>query len=69
MIPGLGKTIKKKIQELHKSNTNIKVVTHRNRNILSWIGGSIFTCLPTFNKMWITKDNYNEYGYNAFYRK
>jgi actin-related protein len=46
---------KKLTTELRKVNHNCKVYAYKNRNIASWIGGSILSCLPTFNNMWISK--------------
>ena len=49
-IPGL---CKKLYLKLKKDNENVKVYGYKNRIIASWVGGSIFSCLPTFDKMWI----------------
>ncbi|KAL5963665.1 Actin cytoplasmic 1 [Taenia solium] len=35
----------------------------------SWLGGSILASLSTFQKMWITKQEYNEWGPNIVHRK
>ncbi|CDS36853.1 actin [Echinococcus multilocularis] len=35
----------------------------------SWLGGSIFASLSTFQKMWITKQEYNEWGPSIVHRK
>ncbi|VDM36061.1 unnamed protein product [Hydatigera taeniaeformis] len=35
----------------------------------SWLGGSILASLSTFQKMWITKQEYNEYGPTIVHRK
>ena len=51
-IPGLCKKIN---AELKKYDKTIRVYGHKNRHISSWIGGSILSCLPTFDNMWIEK--------------
>lgn len=35
----------------------------------SWLGGAILASLSTFQKMWITKQEYNEWGPNIVHRK
>ena len=29
---------------------------------LAWVGGSLLTHFPTFQKLWVTREEYNEFG-------
>ena len=40
----------------------VKVVAPPERGSLAWIGGSILTSLSSFEKAWITKEDYDEIG-------
>lgn len=49
----------------------VKVFSPRitERAICSWLGGSILGSLGSFNEMWITRNDYNEYGPSIVNRK
>ena len=36
---------------------------------LAWMGGSVIGVLPTFNSLWITKKDYQEYGASILLHK
>ena len=40
----------------------IKTIAPPERKYLLWIGGSILASLPTFQQMWISKQEYDELG-------
>jgi centractin len=50
-------------------DTKIKIYAPPERKYSTWIGGSILAALATFKKMWITRAEYNEDGFNAIHRK
>lgn len=58
-ITGLCKTIMKEVRE-RESVIEVKMTAKREREISSWIGGSILSGLPTFEKNWITQKEYYE---------
>jgi hypothetical protein len=37
-------------------------------SLSAWMGGSLLASLGTFQKMWVTKKEYEEAGKNAIYR-
>ena len=47
----------------------IKVIAPPERKYLSWIGGSILSSLSSFQKMWMTKEEYDEYGPTFVHKK
>jgi actin-related protein len=55
----------------HTPGWRVKVLTPamNERAVLSWIGGSILGSLGTFNEMWITKAEYEEWGSAIVNRK
>ncbi|KAG8389816.1 hypothetical protein BUALT_Bualt01G0017800 [Buddleja alternifolia] len=69
MFPGIADRMSKEITALAPSNTKIKVVAPPERKYSAWIGGSILASLSTFQQMWITKAEYNEFGPAIVHRK
>lgn len=47
----------------------IKIEASKDRRYYAWIGGSILTSQSTFQKMWISKQEYNEFGPKIVHRK
>ncbi|CAN6372944.1 unnamed protein product [Urochloa humidicola] len=62
MFRGLPERMTKEIAALAPSSMKIKVVAPDDRNYSVWIGGSILASLQTFEKMWISKGEYDESG-------
>ena len=40
----------------------VKVIASPDRKYAAWRGGSTLTSLSTFSNIWITKEDYDEYG-------
>ncbi|MHA2504216.1 MAG: hypothetical protein ACXAE3_15265 [Candidatus Kariarchaeaceae archaeon] len=51
-----------------RESVEFKVVAPPERRYSVWIGGSILASLKTFNKMWVTRKEYNDSGPKAVYR-
>jgi len=47
----------------------VKVVAPTERKYSVWIGGSILASLSTFQQMWVTKEEYSEFGPSVVHRK
>jgi actin-related protein len=62
MFPGFEDRLQKEMQALAPPTMSVKVIAPPERKCSAWIGGSILTCLSTFEQMWITKDEYREGG-------
>ena len=70
MFPGIVERTEKELENITKQNSisNLKVIGSQSK-YSSWIGGSIFSSLSTFNKFVITKDQYDEHGPTLSHQK
>ncbi|MBD3228512.1 MAG: actin, cytoplasmic 2 [Candidatus Lokiarchaeota archaeon] len=68
MYKGLKERISKEIAEMIPSNVGIGVIAPPERMYSVWIGGSILSSLKTFQKMWITREEYREIGPKSIHR-
>ena len=70
MYAGFKDRMQKEIQALASSGTmKIKVIAPYDLKYSAWIGGSILTSLPTFQELWISKQEYDESGLCIVSRK
>jgi len=69
MFPGIAERLHNELVNLVPTTTQIKVIAPPERKYSVWIGGSILASLSTFKKMWISKEEYNEYGPSIVMRK
>ncbi|KAF3447879.1 hypothetical protein FNV43_RR08585 [Rhamnella rubrinervis] len=69
MFPGIADRMSKEISALAPSSMRIKVVAPPDRMYGAWIGGSILASLSTFQQMWISKAEYDDYGPSIVHRR
>ncbi|KAL7674820.1 hypothetical protein ACOME3_001095 [Neoechinorhynchus agilis] len=69
MFPGIADRMQKEMTSLAPSNVEIKIIAPPERRYSVWIGGSILASLPTFESMWISKEEYDESGPSIVHRK
>lgn len=69
MYPGIAERLTKEVTALAPAGVEIKVVAPPDRKYSGWIGGSIIASLSTFQKMWIFKAEYDEFGPSIVHRK
>jgi actin beta/gamma 1 len=69
MYPGIVERMQKEITALAPSTMKIKIIAAPERKYSVWIGGSILASLSTFQKMWISKQEYEESGPSIVHRK
>ncbi|KAL7600333.1 hypothetical protein Lser_V15G22733 [Lactuca serriola] len=62
MFPKIADRISEEITALVPSTMRIKVIAPTDRKHSVWIGGSIMASLSTFQKEWISKEEYDECG-------
>ena len=62
MYPGIADRMSKELIALAPNRTRVKVIAPPERKYSAWIGGSILASLSTFQKMWISKQEYDESG-------
>jgi actin beta/gamma 1 len=69
MFPGIADRMQKEITALAPASMKIKIIAPPERKYSVWIGGSILASLSTFQQMWISKEEYNEFGPSIVHRK
>jgi len=69
MFPGIAERMTKELSALAPSSMKVKVIAPEERKYSVWIGGSILASLATFQNMWITKSEYDDYGPQIVHRK
>ena len=73
MFPGIAKRLKKEIQRLlwrHSYETvKVEIIALEERSNAAWNGGSIMASLPSFQDMWITNEEFEEFGPTIVHRK
>ncbi|MFX1537642.1 MAG: actin, cytoplasmic 2 [Promethearchaeota archaeon] len=62
MFPGLKERLQKELAEMAPDNIDIRIVAPPERRYSVWIGGSILSSLRTFQRLWITRREYQEHG-------
>ncbi|MEB0006868.1 actin family protein [Pseudomonas sp. RTB3] len=69
MFSGMAERLQKEITKLAPSRMKIKVIAPPERKYSVWIGGSMLASLNTFQKMCITRKDYDEVGPSIVLRK
>jgi actin-related protein len=70
MIPGFACRMQKEMLRLTLSTiTKIRIIAESDQNYAVWIGGSILSSWSSFEKMWISKQEYDESGPLIVHRK
>ena len=54
--------LEKELQELVPAGKKVKISAPEDRKYSVFVGGSILSSLPTFDSMWITREEYGEVG-------
>lgn len=69
MFDGIGSRLTNELSNLAAPSMKVKVVAPPERRYAVWIGGSILSSLPTFEQMWISKQEYDESGSAIVHQK
>jgi len=69
MFPGMADRMQMELTALAPPTMKIKVIAPPERKYSVWIGGSILASLSTFQKMCISKPEYDESGPSIVHRK
>ena len=69
MFPGIRDRLAKEITAVAPSSMKVKINAAPERKYLVWLGGSILGSLTNYIQMWITKQEYDEYGPEIVHRK
>jgi len=68
-LSGFIDRMQKEMEALVPSGKKIRIVAPPERKFAVWIGGSILSSLSTFQRMWISKQDYDESGPSIVHRK
>jgi len=69
MFPNLSDRLNKEIIALAPASVKVKVVAPPERKYSVWIGGSILSSLSSFQKRWVSREEYDESGPAIVHRK
>jgi len=69
MFPGIADRMHKEVTALAPSNMKVKIIAPPERKYSVWIGGSLLASLSTFQNLWCTKQEYDEFGPTIIHRK
>mmetsp|Transcript_5321 Transcript_5321/g.8970 ORF Transcript_5321/g.8970 Transcript_5321/m.8970 type:complete len:101 (+) Transcript_5321:889-1191(+) len=70
LLTGFNERLLKSISKLIPSrDINVKMMSPKNRRVSCWIGGATVSSLKAFNRMWITKKDFNEEGKRILFER
>ncbi|XP_063726779.1 actin, clone 302-like [Symsagittifera roscoffensis] len=69
MFPRFDERLSKEITQLKDDNITVKVLAPPERNYSTWVGGSILASLSSFEQMWISKEEFDEFGSTIVHKK
>jgi centractin len=68
LFQGFGDRLLHEVRARSPSHTRIRISAPPERIHSTYVGGSILASLATFKSMWVTKQEYEEYGSNVLHR-
>lgn len=69
LFPGLPERFEQEMKSLAPPKAKIRIAAKVGRRHSAWLGGSILTSISTFQRMWISKKEYEEIGPSVVHRK
>ncbi|XP_012516427.1 PREDICTED: actin-related protein T1 [Propithecus coquereli] len=69
LFPGLEERLMKELEQLAPKGTTIKITASPDRRFSAWIGASMMTSLSSFKQMWVTSEDFKEFGKSVVQRK
>lgn len=69
LFQGMDERIFKEIEPEVPNRVPVRIIAPPERACASWLGGSIISSLVSFIPMWITQEDYKEFGPAAVHRK
>ena len=61
--------LKTEVSALAPASVRVRVIAPEERKYSVWMGGSILASLSTFKDMWISDEEYAEFGPSIVHRK
>lgn len=69
LFEGISERLYRELGYNVSSSVKLKIIAPPERKYLVWIGGSVLASLSTFQQMWLSKAEYEEYGPSIIHRK
>ena len=69
LVEGFPERLTKQLEEIAGEGNKVQVIAPLERKYSNWIGGSILTCLSSFNESWITCEEFKEEGNSLIHRR
>ena len=60
LFPNIAERLSSNINKLGGNSIDFKIIAPAERQFAPWIGGSILSCLSPFDKMWVTREEYED---------
>lgn len=69
MFVNLPERLQREIIRMTPASVKIKIIAPPQRKYSVWIGGSILSALSTFQHLWVSKQDYQEFGSSIIHRR
>jgi len=69
LLPNFKHRLERELRELVPCEYHVNVVVSKEPLLTAWQGGSRLACDPSFSSLCVTKQEYDEFGYNICIRK
>ncbi|XP_008572820.1 PREDICTED: actin-related protein T1-like [Galeopterus variegatus] len=69
LFPGLEERLMKEVEQLTFKGIPIKITAPPERCFSAWIGASIMTSVSSFKQMWVTSEDFKEFGASVVHRR
>ncbi|XP_003797068.1 actin-related protein T1-like [Otolemur garnettii] len=69
LFPGLEERLMKELEQQASKGTPIKIMASQDRRFSAWIGASIMTSVSSFKQMWVTSEDFKEFGASVVQRR
>jgi actin-related protein len=69
LFTGLNQRLLNELEPLASREYPVKITASPDRFFSTWIGASVMTCMSTFKQMWVTSEDFKEFGKFVVQRK
>jgi actin len=69
LFPKLDERLQREVSDMSPKGTAVRAVAFPDRKYAAWLGGSVVGSLKTFPCMWVSKNEYDDYGASIIHRK
>ncbi|KAJ1450252.1 actin-like protein [Pelagophyceae sp. CCMP2097] len=66
LFPGFGERLLKELRSKLPPHAKIRIHAPPERQLSTWVGGSILASLPSFRTMWVSRADFEEHGARIF---